>query len=131
MNKFLCEDTINVKNINLWAHVGVLEKERLLGQKFLVDLTLWINMRHAAQNDDLASTADYSLAIGRLQKLSSEINCLTIEHFSEKILDALEELYGAVPMHVVLSKCSPPIPGFDGNVSVGRSRYLHLIMNNV
>ena len=30
---------IHIKNINLWAHVGVLEKERLHGQNYLLDIS--------------------------------------------------------------------------------------------
>ena len=33
-----------------------------------------------------------------IQKLSVEINCLTIEYFSDQILNTLETLYGSIPM---------------------------------
>ncbi len=122
MDEFVSLEAIHVKGINLWAHVGVLDKERLLGQKFLVDFSLWIDLSKAAKTDKLAYTADYSLAVTAIQKLSLSIKCLTIEAFSEKILDVLEELYGIVPIRVSLTKCDPPIEGFSGFVAVERKR---------
>ena len=119
--------SIHVHSFNLWSHVGVLDQERLLGQPFLLDFTIWIDLEIAALNDDLSKTADYSLAIKRIQQLSLEINCLTIEHFSERILEKIEALYGDVPIQITLQKSSPPIDGFNGSVSITRSRNLHLL----
>ena len=36
--------SITISDINLWAHVGVLEDERLLGQSFLLDIVIWIDI---------------------------------------------------------------------------------------
>ena len=122
MSHCLPQSAIHVKELNLWAHVGVLSKERLLGQSFLLDFSLWLDLGDAAIRDDLTLTADYSLGVTALQKLSFEIKCLTIEHFGHQILNCLESIYGAIPMQITLRKCSPPIPGFSGNVSIECTR---------
>ena len=114
--------TISINDINLWAHVGVLEEERLLGQAFLLNVMIWVDVDKAAIDDDLSSTLDYSLAVVSLQELAFEINCKTIERFSEYIFERLEILYGSVPMQISLQKCAPPIEGFIGSVSINRKR---------
>ena len=114
---------IHVKDVHLWAHVGVLEQERRLGQLFVLDFSIWLDLDEAAGNDDLSSTADYSLAILELQKLAFNLNCITIEFFSDQILDCLERLYGASPMQILLCKRHAPIPGFKGRVAIERRRY--------
>ena len=116
-------DAIHVKGLHLWAHVGVLEQERRDGQWFSLDISLWTDLSAAAADDDLASSLDYSLAIRSLQALAREIRCLTIEHFSDRVLDCLEQLYGPVPVRLTLSKCAAPVPGFDGVVAVERIRH--------
>ena len=116
-------DAIHVKGLRLWAHVGVLEQERRDGQWFSLDISLWSDLSAAAADDDLASSLDYSLAIRSLQALAREIRCLTIEHFSDRVLDCLEQLYGPVPVRLTLSKCAAPVPGFDGVVAVERIRH--------
>lgn len=116
-------DRIRVRNLRLWAHVGVLEEERRLGQWFELDLELGCDLAAAATNDDLAATLDYSLAITALQRQAGEVRCLTLEHWSERILQLLEQLYGPVPMAIELRKCRAPVPGFSGMVAVCRQRH--------
>ena len=116
-------DAIHVRDLRLWAHVGVLDHERRDGQWFRLDLSLWLDLSQSAADDDLAFSADYSLAIRDLQQLSRSIRCLTIEHFSDRVLDCLEQLYGPVPVRLTLSKCAAPVPGFDGVVAVERIRH--------
>jgi len=116
-------DRILVRGLRLWAHVGVLEQERQLGQWFELDLELGCDLAAAAAGDDLAATLDYSLAITALQRQAGEIRCLTLEHWSEQILLLLEQLYGPVPMALDLRKCRAPVPGFGGTVAVRRRRH--------
>ena len=116
-------DAIHIRDLRLWAHVGVLDHERRDGQWFGVEISLYLDLSQAAAHDDLSASVDYSLAIRDLQELARTIRCLTIEHFSEQILDRLEALYGPVPMTLILSKCAAPVPGFGGVVSVERFRH--------
>ena len=116
-------DVLHVRDLRLWAHVGVLESERRDGQWFVLDLSFQLDLSSAAADDDLGATLDYSEAIIALQDLARTIRCLTIEHFSEQVLDRLDAMYGAVPVWLRLSKCSPPIAGFTGTVMVERSRH--------
>ena len=108
---------------DLWAHVGVLEQERLLGQWFELDFSLAWDLAGAGASDQLELSLDYSLAITALQRLAGEVRCLTLEQFAERILDCLEQLYGPVPATLELRKCRAPVPGFDGVVGVQRSRH--------
>jgi dihydroneopterin aldolase len=117
------DDRIVVRGLRLWAHVGVLEPERRLGQWFELDLELGWDLAAAAAGDDLTATLDYSRAITALQQQARSIVCLTLEHWSEQILVLLEELYGPVPMVVELRKCQAPVPGFSGSVAVRRRRH--------
>lgn len=116
-------DAIHVRGLRLWAHVGVLERERLLGQWFELDLTLWWPLAPAGRADALALSLDYGVAIQALQRLARELRCLTLEAFAEQVLDLIERLYGPVPQRLELRKCRAPVPGFSGSVAVERWRY--------
>lgn len=123
VDRSLGHDAIHITDLRVWAHVGVLEHERRDGQWFSLDLTLRLDLSEAAQDDALSSTADYSQAVQGVQSLASQLVCLTIEHFSDRVLDLLEELYGPIAMRVLLRKCAAPIPGFGGTVAVERHRH--------
>ena len=116
-------DAIHIRDLMLWAHVGVLDHERRDGQWFSLDITLWQDLSLAAADDDLAASLDYSRAIVALQELSRDLVCQTIEYFSDRVLDQLERLYGPVPVRLELRKCAAPVPGFHGVVAVERCRH--------
>jgi 7,8-dihydroneopterin aldolase/epimerase/oxygenase len=116
-------DAIQVRCLRLWAHVGVLDFERREGQWFELDLELDVDLSAAGRSDGLADTLDYSQLITALQQLARSLICQTLEHYSERILDRIEELYGPVPIRLELRKCHAPVPGFDGVVAVQRSRH--------
>lgn len=116
-------DRILVRRLRLWAHVGVLDQERAHGQWFELDLELAPDLGPAARSDDLADTLDYSLLITALQTQARATHCRTLEHYSERILDLVEQLYGPVPIRLQLSKCAAPVAGFTGQVSLRRRRH--------
>jgi dihydroneopterin aldolase len=116
-------DRVVVRGLRLWAHVGVLERERQLGQWFELDFSLSWDLAAPGSSDDLSGSLDYSRAIIALQGQARSIRCLTLEHWSEQILSLLEELYGPVPVWLELRKCAAPVPGFSGIVAVQRTRH--------
>lgn len=123
-------DRIFVRGLRLWAHVGVLAFERAEGQWFELDLELALDLAAAGRRDDLARTLDYSRLITALQRQARTLHCLTLEHYTERILDQVDacaaEQRGAaepVPVRLELRKCKAPVPGFTGVVAVRRSRH--------
>jgi dihydroneopterin aldolase len=116
-------DVIRIAGLRLWAHVGVLERERLLGQWFELEIALHQDLCAAGRDDDLSRSLDYAEAIRALQVQARDLRCLTLEHYAERVMDLLEDLYGPVPVRVVVCKCRAPVPGFDGRVSVERRRH--------
>ena len=116
-------DAIHVRGLRLWAHVGVLEQERELGQWFELEFSLWADLSSAGRSDDLADSHDYALAISALQRLAGQLRCRTLEQFAERALDQLERLYGPLPLRVQVLKCRAPVAGFSGSVAVERWRH--------
>ena len=129
MSQFQNFSAIHIKDINLWAHVGVLESERINGQSFVLDISFWLDLNESSKLDQLDKSIDYSEAIKAVQKLSFEIKCLTIEYFSDQILNLLESLYGPVPVKILLKKCAPPVDGFTGSVLIDKKRNVSSLIN--
>ena len=116
-------DAIHVEGLKVWARVGVLPEERSLGQWFVVDLTIWFDLAPAGRSDDLSLSVDYGQAIAAIQACAQQVVCHTVECFSETILDQVGKICGPGPVRLILRKCHPPIPGFDGSISVERWRF--------
>ena len=114
------ETYLKIKNIKLWARVGVLEEERELGQLFNLDVFLWADFENCTQNDAIHSTVDYSKLVKILKHQSKKIYCYTIEKYSNEILKVIDEEFNLNRIKIILTKCKPPIMGFDGEVSIVR-----------
>ena len=114
------ETYLEIRKIKLWARVGVLEEERKLGQLFNLDVFLWSDFENCTENDDIKRTVDYSKLVEILKNQARKINCFTIERYSNEILKIIDDEFQINRIKIILTKCKPPIIGFDGEVSIVR-----------
>lgn len=52
-------DRIEIEGLEVFANHGVYPEENVLGQKFVVSLTLFVDLRTAGVSDDLSASIDY------------------------------------------------------------------------
>lgn len=52
-------DRIELTGLECFGHHGVFEHEKRDGQRFVVDITCWLEFSQAAADDDLAKTVHY------------------------------------------------------------------------
>ena len=114
------ETFLKIENIKLWARVGVLDEERELGQLFTLDIFLWTDFEKCTINDDIKKTIDYSKLVQIIKDQSKNICCFTIEKYSKAILEIIDQEFKLSKVKIILTKCNPPITGFDGKVSIVR-----------
>ena len=115
------EDTfLKIKDIKIWARVGVLKEEREFGQLFSLDISLWSDFRICSNTDDLNSTIDYAVLINDIKTHSNNFSCFTIEKYSSEILKIIVDKFDPLRIKIKLTKCNPPIAGFTGDVSIIR-----------
>ena len=117
---FKMETFLKIENIKLWSRVGVLDEERQLGQLFSLDIFLWTDFERCTENDDIKKTVDYSKLVEILKNQSNKIYCFTIEKYSNAILEIIDQEFELSKIKIILTKCNPPITGFDGKVSIVR-----------
>ena len=116
----MMETYLKIENINLWARVGVLEEERELGQLFSLDVFLWTDFKTCTEYDDIKKTVNYSELVEILKDQAKKIYCFTIEKYSNEIVQIINERFQINRIKLILTKCKPPITGFDGKVSIVR-----------
>ena len=114
------ETFLQIESIKLWARVGVLDEERRLGQLFSLDIFLWTDFENCTANDDIKKTVDYSKLVQILKDQSKKIYCFTIERYTNEILEIIDREFKLSKIKIILTKCNPPIIGFDGKVSIVR-----------
>lgn len=106
------KDKIILKGMIFHAYHGVLAAEKELGQRFIVDLEMSLNLKPAGDNDDLRLTINYAEIYELVKKIMLEAKYDLIETVGEKIAQAalikderIEEI------KVLLKKPEVPIAG--------------------
>lgn len=95
--------------------------ERRDGQDFVVDITVWLDLRRAAATDDLAETLDYGALAQRAADIVAGPPRNLIETVSAEIADDLMADERLHAVEVVVHKPSAPIPlTFDDVAVVAR-----------
>jgi len=113
---------IQIENMEFYAFHGHFKEERIVGNKFLVNLTIETDMEKPQGSDNLKDAVNYQRAY-EIVKQQMEIKSHLLEHIAGRILDALyEEMAGIKKATVKVSKMNPPMGGKIGSVSVILSR---------
>lgn len=116
-------DNIKINGIKTYAYHGALEAERTLGQFFITDVTMYIDLKNASVNDELEATVHYGEAYQLVEDIIKGEPVNLIEHLAEKVSQALFDQYGKIQeVEVTITKPSPPIDGHYDNVSITLNR---------
>ena len=81
---------------------------------------MWTDFEKCSANDDINKTVDYSKLVEIVKGQSKKIYCFTIEKYSNSNLEIIYKEFKLSKIKIILTKCNPPIIGFDGKVSIVR-----------
>jgi dihydroneopterin aldolase len=108
--------------MEFYAFHGHFREERIVGNKFLVDLTIETDMTIPAESDNLKDAVNYQ-RVYEIIKGQMETKSYLLEHIAARIIDAIyAEMSGIEKITVKVSKMNPPMGGKIGSVSVVLSR---------
>jgi dihydroneopterin aldolase len=114
-------DRIELRGLRVRGNHGVFDHERADGQDFVVDITVWMDLRPAAVSDDLADTLDYGALAQRAADIVAGTPRNLIETVSAEIADGIMTDERLHAVEVVVHKPSAPIPlTFDDVAVVAR-----------
>ena len=116
-------DTLYINDIRAYGYTGAFAEENVLGQWFRVDLALDLNMAQAGASDRLSDTYNYADAVQAIQQLIQQQPFHLIESVvSEIARTVLQSDDRLIQVTVKLTKLTPPVPNFAGNVAVEITR---------
>jgi dihydroneopterin aldolase len=102
---------IILENIHFHAFHGVFPEENLVGNSFVITLTLDLDLQQASQTDELDDTINYQL-IYDVVKAEMDIQSKLIEHVAGRILRSVMKTFPQVnKAEVRLKKINPPLGG--------------------
>lgn len=111
-------DAIALRGLRVRGWHGVLPAERELGQEFVVDAVLALDLRAAAASDDVADTVHYGdLAVALAAVVAGEPVAL-LETLAGRLAEVCLEDPRVTRAEVTVHKPAAPVPVPFGDVSV-------------
>jgi len=102
---------IQIENMEFYSFHGHFKEERIVGNKFLVDLTVETDMKAPSESDNLKDAVNYQ-KLYEIIKQQMEMKSHLLEHIAGRILDAIySEMEGIKKVTVKVSKMNPPMGG--------------------
>lgn len=110
---------IEIEAMEFYAFHGCYREEQIVGNRFLVDLTLETDVSAASQSDSICDTVNYLEVYGIVNE-QMKITSHILEHVAQRIIDAvMDKFYPSIShIKVKVSKCNPPLGGNIKKVSV-------------
>lgn len=103
--------TIVLEGIKLYAYHGFYEEEQLLGGYYIVDVSIYAQVSHAARQDQLDATVNYE-TLYRIVKTEMQYNSKLIEAVAQRIVDSVVAVCKNVQgIQVRVTKQNPPVGG--------------------
>lgn len=119
-------DTIFVTGLLIHAHHGVMEHEGKVGQRFVIDLELSLDLTSASRSDKLADTVSYSAIVDTATEVFTTRNYRLIEAAGGAVAEAILAKFPRVnTARITVRKPHAPIAAIFGDAGVTITRVRH------
>lgn len=115
-------DTVAIKGLRARGFHGVLGFEREMGQTFIVDVLMSVDVSPAARSDDLALTVDYGAVATAVVEIISGPPFALIETLAERIAQRVKAFQGVIAVTVSVHKPYAPVTEIFDDVVVTVTR---------
>ncbi len=108
-------DKIFMKNMAFHGYHGVLEEEKKLGQKFFIDIILYVDLKKAGKTDDLNYTVNYGSVYEMLEDIVKNQRYNLLEALAENICKEVLDSFNKIEkINIKIKKPEAPVAGiFD------------------
>lgn len=111
-------DKIRLNQMMFYGYHGVFPEENRLGQTFMVDLELQLDLRPAGMQDDLTQSVDYAEVFRMTEQIVEGKAYQLIEAVAEQIASACLNQFPIDEVKVCVTKPNPPIKGHYQSVAI-------------
>ncbi len=113
---------IEIEGMEFYAYHGHYEEERIVGNRFLLDLRIEADCETSSKSDNIKDAVNYQVAYKIVKEQMLKKSHL-LENIAQRILDALyENMKGIKKATIKVRKMNPPMGGQIKCVSVTLSR---------
>jgi len=119
-------DSIFIDGLVLHAYHGVMPHEGKVGQPFILDLVLDIDLANAAKSDKLADTISYDTVVHVISRTFTGKRYRLVEAAAGAVADALLMNFpGVISLRITVHKPHAPVAAVFKDVGVTLTRSRH------
>lgn len=112
-------DKILLNNLQFYGFHGLLPEEKKIGQRFNVDVELFLDLQKAGETDDMNDSIHYGHVYELVEEIVEGKSINLIESVAETIASQLLATFTLLSACTVrVTKPDPPIPGNYQSVAV-------------
>ena len=109
---------IQIEGMEFYAYHGHFKEERIVGNRFLLDIDIEANTNVAATSDNIEDALNYQ-AVYMIIKEEMQKKSHLLEHIGNRIIDSLYKQFPEIEkIKLKVSKMHPPLGGQIEKVSV-------------
>ncbi|HVJ50491.1 dihydroneopterin aldolase [Desulfitobacterium sp.] len=117
-------DAIHLKGLEFYGYHGVMPEEKVLGQRFIVDVDLYQDLRKPGSSDQVADTINYAEVYQLIKTIVTSEPFHLLERLAEEIAKQMLNAFSCEALRVEIHKPQAPIPGLfeDASVEIWREK---------
>ncbi|MBV9390731.1 MAG: dihydroneopterin aldolase [Verrucomicrobia bacterium] len=99
---------IEINELWVWAKLGVTDRERLIPQRLVVTIKLWIERDFDHLDDSLENTVNYSSVASETKRFISETSSHLLENLAIRVGDHLLARFSFPRIEIIVKKFALP-----------------------
>lgn len=116
-------DNMQMKGMRFYGYHGVYPEENKLGQHYIIDLEMRLDLERAGQSDDLEVTVNYAEVYKHIKAVVEGPPFKLIEALASSVASRVLEVYTMVhEVTVRVTKPNPPFEVFFDGVTIELNR---------
>lgn len=117
-------DTIFITGVVIHARHGVMAHETAVGQRFVIDLELAIDLSESSKTDRLSDTVSYADVVATATSAFNDVNYRLLERAAGAVADAILDTFERIAtVKVTVHKPHAPIAAIFDDVGVVLTRH--------
>ena len=105
-------DKILMSNLGFYGYHGLLKEEAVLGQKFFIDIELYLDTKEAGETDDMYKSVSYADVYEVVKEIVENKRFNLLEALAENIASEVLEKFDLIKgIMVRVKKPEAPVPG--------------------
>lgn len=122
MDSKIKSGVIELEEMEFYAYHGCFREENVVGNRFLVNISIRTDMSIPMQTDNIGDALNY-VKVYELVRNEMQQTSNLLEHVTARVIDSLQRHFSEIEwVRVKISKMNPPMGGQMRNVSVTLER---------